>query len=219
MNLSFEQFPKQLNFQPKKLVIFLHGYGSNAQDLISLAPEIQGHFDNIVFVSPNAPFSFEGRANNAYQWYSLVDRRDEVLLKGFYEALPILENFIKEQLQKFNLNYSDLILAGFSQGGMIALQSSIVRSKPVQCAISFSGYIINHKNFNDEIKSRPPIFMTHGDQDSIVPLKAYKGSLQLLTDSGLSVDSYLAKGLGHGIDFNCIDKTIKFLQNLIRLQK
>jgi phospholipase/carboxylesterase len=211
MTLHFEQYPKQVDFKPKNLIIFLHGYGSNAQDLITLAPELTGAIKDAVFISPNAPFAFEGRSYGAHQWYSLFDRSSDSILKGFNEALPILEDFVGRSLKDFGLTYSDLILIGFSQGGMMAIQSSLVREGKIKAVISCSGYVVDHGKFKNDIKSKPPTLMTHGEEDEVVSFRIFKKSLQLLEKSGLKVEHHISKGLGHGIDFECIKSMQKFI--------
>lgn len=214
MNLKFEQYPSKINSKPKKLVIFLHGYGSNAQDLITLSPEFEKYIDGAVYISPNAPFSYEGGEYGGYQWYSLIDRDPDKLLEGFNKALPVLEDFINIQLKNFSLVYSDLILIGFSQGGMMTLQSSLVREHKICSAISFSGYIVNHKNFYQDIRSRPPIFMSHGKRDTVVPFNASTSSVDLLQRCNLTVEHYIAPKLGHGIDLACIQAAGSFYTKL-----
>ncbi len=105
---------------PDHLVVFLHGYGANGQDLLSLSPELEEVLPNSVFVSPDAIYPFEGGFFGSYQWYSLIDRSERAMLDGAKNAAPIINQYIDEQLAKFKLPTSKLILIGFSQGGMLA---------------------------------------------------------------------------------------------------
>src|SRR5437868_14996046 len=95
-NLTFHEYPLRRKSLPEYLMIFLHGYGSNGEDLISLAPDFAEKIPNMHFISPDAPFKFEG-GFTGYQWYSLMDRATEKMLYGANVAEPILNNFIGSQ--------------------------------------------------------------------------------------------------------------------------
>lgn len=214
MNLNFEQFPKSLNFNPKNLIIVLHGYGSNAKDLISLAPEFSQTLENLVIISPNAPFNFEMMFPDAYQWYSLFDRSTEAMLEGFYKAFPILKQFIEEQLQRFGLKYKDVILAGFSQGGMMAIHSGILLQQPIKGIMSFSGYGLVDSKLEKNLEIKPKILLCHGNMDMVVLPKSFYDTKEYLASLGFEVSAKMSEGLAHGIDMRCIEKAKEFLKSL-----
>ena len=214
MTLSYEQFPKALNFKPKNIMIVLHGYGSNAKDLISLAPEFSETLENLVIVSPNAPFNFEMMFPDSYQWYSLFDRSTEAMLEGFYNAFPILKRFIEEQLERFGLDYKDLVLAGFSQGGMMAIHSGIMLQKPIKGIMSFSGYGLVDPKLEENMDIKPKILLCHGDMDMVVLPKSFYATEEYFSSLGFDVSTIMSEGLAHGIDLNCIEKAKEFLKAL-----
>lgn len=199
---------------PKTLVVLLHGYGSNADDLISLAPDLDPYLEDAIFISPNAPFDFEGSMFAGYQWYSLMDRSTEAMLDGYKKAKPILNEFLLMQLAQYNLKFSDLVLCGFSQGGMMSLHYALECPNELKGVISFSGYLLGYEEFDKYIASKPKTLITHGDMDVVVPYEAFEYTEDKLKSIGADLSSYTAHGLGHGIDYGCLSAAQKFLKKL-----
>jgi len=210
MTLTTHQYPREIS-NPKHLVVLLHGYGSNGRDLLSLAPELQEALPDAVFISPDAIYPFEGGMSNAFQWYSLAYRSEESMLEGARNALPIITDYIDAQLQRFNLTHDKLFLMGFSQGGMLTMYSAYRMPNLIAGAVSFSGFMVASDNLREEIKSRPPIFIAHGIEDSVVPVGALDLAQAELEKLDINVDSIKIPHLGHGIDSKAISGTIKFL--------
>src|SRR5215510_13032019 len=106
--------------KPKQLVVLLHGYGSNGDDLIGLAPFFAQALPDAEFLSPNAPFPCE-MSPFGFQWFSLEDRSPEMKLGGTRLAAQILDQFLDAELARRDLKDPDLALVGFSQGTMMSL--------------------------------------------------------------------------------------------------
>src|SRR3954464_2330044 len=85
--------------KPKHLVVFLHGYGSNGEDLISLAPYWADLLPEAEFLSPNAPFPCEMNPHGGFQWFGLEDRSPAMRLAGVRAAAPILNAFLDAALE------------------------------------------------------------------------------------------------------------------------
>lgn len=200
---------------PEHLVIFLHGYGANGQDLLSLSPELEAALPNSIFVSPDAIYPFEGGFFGGYQWYSLIDRSEQSMLAGAKNAAPIINQYIDEQLAKFKLPISKLILIGFSQGGMLATYVGLRRKGKIAGIISFSGYMLLSDNLEDEIKAKPNVLLTHGEDDSVVPPQALDFAAEKLDTLGVDCEAHLLPNLGHGIDAKAIDLARKFITKVI----
>ena len=119
----------------KKLVIFLHGLGSDGNDLIGLARMMD--LPDTQFVSPNAPFACD-MAPYGYQWFSLLDRDPARMLREVQIAAPILNHYIDHQAARFGLAAADIALAGFSQGSMMSLYTAPRRTEALtRCASAF----------------------------------------------------------------------------------
>jgi phospholipase/carboxylesterase len=197
--------------KPEKLVIFLHGVGSDGNDLITLSDEIAQALPNAVFLSPNAPFPYDSYSMG-YQWFSLSDYSPEKLYQGIKIALPILENYIDENLAKYNLGYKDLVLIGFSQGTMMALQMAPRLKESCFAVIGFSGALVNPEALEKEKTSSPPICIIHGSEDQVVPASQHRFSVSALKKMDLLAEEHLITGLAHSINL----KAIKIAQEFLR---
>ena len=187
----------------KQLVVLLHGLGADGNDLISLAPIFARSLPQAAFVSPDAPFPCD-MAPYGRQWFSLQDRAPEAMLGGVRLAAPILDGFLDAELERLGLEDSDLALLGFSQGTMMALHVALRRSKPCGAVIGFSGHLVGADSLADEITSRPPVLLAHGDADEVVPFAALPAAEQVLKANGVTVSAHRRPGLGHGIDERCV---------------
>lgn len=184
---------------PKQLVVLLHGLGADGQDLFSLAPYIQEVLPEAVVVSPDAPFPCD-MAPMGRQWFSLQERSEEAILKGVQSAEPILLKFIQQQLALYGLQEEDLLLLGFSQGTMLSLYTALRMPKAIAGVLAYSGALVAPQLLSEELKSRPPLCLIHGEDDEIVPFLAFNEALAHLQKHAITVEGFSREGLGHGID-------------------
>ena len=199
---------------PEKLVVFLHGYGSNAEDLISLAPDFAEALPDAHFISPNAPFEFEGGFPNAYQWFSLYDVTIEDIEEQVRKANEILGDFLDEQLARFDLSDEDLILVGFSQGAMMAMYHSLRREGEICGVLSYSGKLVGIDDMDSEIRSKPRMCLVHGTDDSVVPFESLGEAELVLGKYDVEVEAHSIVGLEHGINTEGIEIGKEFLGSL-----
>lgn len=199
--------------KPRKLVILCHGYGSNGDDLIGLVPHLQQVLPAAVFLSPNAPEVCFG-APGGYQWFALSSLSVEERLDGTLIAAPILDHFIDQELERYGLQNKDLILIGFSQGTMMALHAGIRRSSHIGGIVGFSGAMTFPDHWQDEITSRPPIMLIHGDIDNVVPVELMLEANTALKEEGFNVDYHISPGISHSIGPDGLKKALKFLVKL-----
>src|SRR5262245_29257279 len=125
--------------KPKQLVVFLHGYGSNGDDLISLAPYWADLLPDAEFVSPNAPFPCEQNPFGGYQWFGFEDRSPDMMLGATRTAAAILDAFLDAALKSRGLDESKLALVGFSQGTMMSLHVGPRRAMAPAAIVGYSG--------------------------------------------------------------------------------
>jgi phospholipase/carboxylesterase len=198
---------------PRQLVVLLHGLGANGQDLIALAPVLGTVLPEAVFVAPDAPSPCD-MAPFGYQWFSLQVRTPESLKVGAEEVRPVLDRFLDAELERYGLTDGDLVLIGFSQGTMMALHTALRRAKPCAGVIGYSGLLVDGDQVADEIVSRPPVLLIHGDSDEVVSPQALPSAVEALQGAGVTVASDLRPGLGHGIDEAGVAMAARFLQDL-----
>jgi phospholipase/carboxylesterase len=188
----------------RALVVFLHGYGADGNDLIELGRAWQKLLPQAAFVSPHAPQPCAG-APMGRQWFTLTFRDPNERWVGCNEAAPGLERFLDAELKRHNLPSSALALVGFSQGTMMALHVGLRRATPPFAIVGYSGLLVvppdaNPEKFAAEIKSRPPTLLVHGEQDDLIPAQALFQAASGLSSLGIPVEWHLSQGVGHGID-------------------
>jgi phospholipase/carboxylesterase len=183
----------------RSLVILLHGYGSNGEDLISLAPHWRGVLPATVFVAPNAPEPCPG-APGGYQWWALSSASRNARAEGAASAAPVLDAFIDAELARYGLEEAQLALVGFSQGTMIALHVGPRRRRPIAGIVGYSGMLADEAGLADPGITRPPILLIHGGADPMIPIAAFHQAKAALTQNGFVVESHVSPGLAHSID-------------------
>lgn len=204
-----ELAPKSGNV--KRLVILLHGLGSDGNDLIGLAPLMKDALPDTQFVSPNAPFPCD-MAPYGYQWFSLQDRNSAAMLAGVQKAEPIVNAFIDAQRDRFKLEDKDVALVGFSQGTMTSLHVAPRRATPLAGVVGFSGALIAVESV-----SKPPVCLIHGEQDDVVPFAAMAHAEKTLKAAGIPVETHARPYLPHSIDPEGLDIAQKFLRKCFGL--
>ena len=162
------------------------------------------------FISPNAP---EACPMNpmGYQWFDFTSNDPELIWKKVNEAGEILNKFIDHKLNELNLTDENLSLVGFSQGTMISLHVGLRRKLKMSSIVGFSGRLIREDTLTDEIRSRPPIYLIHGDQDPMVPFSDTINAAKILKDLNVDVQSHISPNTPHSIAQDGLEIAIKFL--------
>jgi phospholipase/carboxylesterase len=196
------------------LVILLHGYGSNGEDLISLAPYWRDILPGTAFVSPNAPEPCPG-APGGYQWWGLSSIDAGARAAGVARAAPVLDAFIDAELARHGLTEAELALVGFSQGTMMALHVGPRRPRQLAGIVGYSGMLADAAALSDPATTRPPILLIHGDADPMIPIAAFHLAQASLTANGFVVESHVSRGLGHSIDMAGLQLGGRFLARVL----
>jgi phospholipase/carboxylesterase len=202
--------------KPKQLVVFLHGYGSNGEDLISLAPYWADLLPDAEFVSPNAPFPCELNPFGGFQWFGLEDRNPATKLAGTRAAATILDAYLDDALKARGLDESRMALVGFSQGTMMSLYVAPRRARPIAGVVGYSGALIGADTLAQEVKSKPPVLLVHGEADDIVPFQAMAAAAAGLRAAGLAVETLARPDLPHSIDDAGLTRGGSFLAGRLR---
>jgi phospholipase/carboxylesterase len=179
----------------KKLVVFLHGYGADGNDLIGLAEQWRALLRDAAFVSPHAPERC-AMGGMGFQWFGLSRLDPHEMRAGADAAAPALNAFLDAELARLGLENSDLALVGFSQGTMMALHVGLARPRPPAAIVGFSGMLVAPDRLP---ASLPPVLLVHGDSDQVVPPAALFEAVAALGKVG-AVRWHLSPGLPHGID-------------------
>lgn len=188
----------------KQLVVFLHGYGADGNDLIGIARQWQNLMPDAAFVSPHAPEPC-AQAPGGRQWFPLTMRDENERWTGVNKAAPILNAFLDAELARHRLDDSKLALVGFSQGTMLALHVGLRRARAPAGILGYSGVLVGPEHL-DQATARtpvgepPPILLVHGDQDEVIPTEALFLSAEELAKAAIPCQWHLSVGIGHGID-------------------
>jgi phospholipase/carboxylesterase len=190
--------------QAKQLVVFLHGYGADGNDLIDIGRAWQDLLPNAGFVAPHAPRPC-GQAPMGREWFPLTFRDPGERWVGVNAAAPVLNAFLDAELQRRQLPASALALVGFSQGTMMALHVGLRRSAKPAAIVGYSGMLVVPESaepdtFAAQIVARPPVLLVHGDQDELIPVQALMHAAQGLSSLEVPVEWHVSAGVGHGID-------------------
>lgn len=209
---------------PKSMVILLHGYGANGQDLISLSRDWASDLPDTIFISPDAPFPCDMMppgVTGSYQWFSIRDVSPLSFLNGSYDeaaraVMPTLMTFIQEQLDLHHLKPKDLVLCGFSQGTMMSLLAGTRFSEPIGGVLGYAGALLNGHDWGQNPPQKPPVCLVHGMADPVVPISAYYHAAKMLQDYGFPFEGHTIPGLMHGIDQTAIAYGRQFLVRVLK---
>lgn len=189
----------------KRSVIWLHGLGADGSDFIPIVPELRlPESLGIRFIFPHAPI-MPVTLNHGYEmraWYDIygLDRNAKIDTPGIAASVRRVEHLIEQEIKQ-GIPSDQIIVAGFSQGAVIALSTGLTFTQPLGGIIALSGYLPNAK-FIIETASPAnqtiPIFLAHGTEDTVVPYALGKAAYLTLEEAHYAVDwhSYV---MGHSV--------------------
>lgn len=198
---------KNLSGECKRLVVLLHGLGSDGNDLISLVPFMAKDLPDCHFISPHAVEPYD-MAPYGRQWFSLSNRTPEVVKGLVGKNIELLGNIIKKKQIELNLTNKDTIIIGFSQGTMIGLYLNLIQKEPFNCMVGFSGKLISPPEC---INETTPICLVHGELDDIVEVSAVDEAVKYLQKNNIAYSTYKVPNLAHSIDSSGIEFALKFI--------
>ncbi len=200
----------------RSAVVFLHGYGANGADLLGLAEPLADHLPDTLFVAPDAPEACAG-APMGYQWFPIpwIDgSSEEESQQGMLRAADDLNAFLDALMVDNDLLPEQVVLFGFSQGTMMALHVAPRREDEVAGLVGFSGRLLAPELLTDEVMSRPPVLLVHGDQDDVVPVQSLPEAAEALQKAGWKeVYAHVMKGTAHGIAPDGLSVALAFMRD------
>ena len=204
-------------------VVMLHGYGADGNDLIQLAPIFSNDLPNTIFLSPNAPditshgvgrqwfnidfYSPELIRNNKQELISLLSR----MHNGAQNSSLLIEDFIETIKINYNLDNKDIVLMGFSQGTMMAMNTGLTLTNPLAGIVGFSGALMGENEIIKKITHPPPVVLIHGNDDDLIPPEATIHMQAVLSKNNIKVNHHILSNVGHNINEEGISIAKKFL--------
>ena len=164
------------------VVVLLHGFGAHMGDLAGLAPAIDSR--SYVYAFPNAPIAMDmGTGTPHFAWAPLSGDGAEVALA---HASRLIDGFLDEVTDMYRPPEGQVVLGGFSQGGMMAYRGGLARPGNIAGIASLSGFMGNRAVIEAAlpIDRSQPIFAAHGTADDKVPVSVARGDMEMLRSLG-----------------------------------
>ena len=198
---------KPLSGKVAKLLVLLHGVGSDGHDLIGLVPFIQESLPHHHFISPHGVEPYD-MAPFGRQWFSLKDRDNGTIYRLVKSNSAKIQQIIEDKQKELRLKNSDTILVGFSQGTMMASYLSLVQKEPFAAMVGFSGRLVRPTDLKN---TSTPICIIHGLDDDVVPASQSKEFAKYCENNKISYQLHLIPNLTHSIDDKGMQFALKFL--------
>ncbi len=206
---------------PEDSVIWMHGLGADGNDFVPIVERFKSLESKVRFVFPHAPvrsITVNG-GMRMRAWYDIVGlnisyKEDS---EGIKDSARLIELLIKRE-QELGIASNQIVLAGFSQGGAMALHAGLRYPEPLAGIIALSSYLALPDTFvkeRDLANQNTPIFMAHGLFDTVVPIMLDQMSKEQLEDLGYQID-WFTYPMAHTVVPEEIDDIYHFLERIIK---
>ena len=200
MNLSLEYLVREpkIKLDKNPLLLLIHGYGSNEQDLFSFAAELPEEY---YIVSARAPYNLQ---YGSYAWYAINFDADQNKFSDNDQARisrDLIAKFIDELIDKYPIDATNVTLIGFSQGTILSYAVALSHPEKVQRVVAMSGYInpeILEDNYLKNSFSNLKVFASHGTADQVIPVEWGRKAKPFLENLGIET-TYKEYPVGHGV--------------------
>lgn len=189
--------PKTI-LEKNPMLLLLHGYGSNEEDLFSFASELPDHY---YIVSARAPYALPPYGN---AWYAITFDQDMNKFSDDVQAAAsrdLIVSFIDELLDKYPIDKNAVTLIGFSQGAILSYAVALSYPQKVHKVVALSGYFnenILKEDYKNNDFSHLNFFISHGSADQVIPVEWARKNPEILNT--LSVKNvYHEYPVGHGV--------------------
>ena len=198
------------NLEIKNAIILLHGYGGDGKDISMLSLNWKRHLPNTIFICPDGhetcPINPSG-----FQWFDLTKNDSSYILDESIKAEKILNKFIIEIKEEFDLENNKICLSGFSQGCMMAINLGLTSDKEYNSIIGFSGKIIDQENLKNRKKASTNTLLIHGDLDQVVPANFLLEAKDFFIRNNIQIETHLIKGCDHHIPIQASSIALNYI--------
>ena len=182
----------------KNAIILLHGYGGDGKDISMLTMNWKRFLPNTIFLCPNGhepcPINPSG-----FQWFDLTKDDPNYILEQSLKAEKILNKFINEIKNEYQLENDRICLSGFSQGCMMSINLGLTADQNYNSIIGFSGKIIDQENLKKRKKNSTNILLIHGDSDAVVSPSFLLEAKDFFIRNNIDIETHLIKNCDHHI--------------------
>ena len=198
--LSLQYIVREPNNRTEKtsLLILLHGYGSNEEDLFSFATELP---EDLIIISARAP---QNLGFGSYSWYTINFTASQGKFSDIPEAIAardLIADFIDEIQERYKIAPTKTFLLGFSQGTILSYAVALSYPEKVQKIIALSGYInaeLLPKNIDTKDYTKLDFFISHGSADQVIPVEWANKAPKFLNELHIK-NCYQEYPVGHGV--------------------
>ena len=203
---------------PKNALIFIHGWKQSGKDVLWMTNKFIKHLTDTAFYYPTAPDKALG---SGYQWFEVPTIGEEmsqeetynIMLEGALKNVSKLHKVIEDIHQTTNIPYENIYITGYSQGGLMALLTSITSPYPISKAVSFSGVpVILSEDAAKIVNNKPNILILQGDSDRVIPANSYLLTEETLKKLGINHHTQIIKGLKHQITDDAIEQAANYIK-------
>lgn len=198
----------------KKIVILLHGVGSNGADLQGLGDFWSATMPDVIFVSPDAPQHCD--MGSGFQWFSVAGVTEQNRAARIAEARSSFDATLQQILTQQHITPDDqLILVGFSQGSIMSLDALVRDALPLAGIVAFSGRLASPEPFHPAPGSAA--LLIHGQADQVIPWTESRKAEQQLTALGVDVTAVYEPGVPHTISAEGVSQAAEFIRQRFSL--
>tara|TARA_B100001057_G_C22791526_1_gene927822 strand:+ start:579 stop:1229 length:651 start_codon:yes stop_codon:yes gene_type:complete len=198
----------------KNAIVLLHGYGGDGADISSVAYSWKRFIDNTVFLCPDGHEICKLNPNG-FQWFDLSLDNNDYIIAEVKKAEIILIKYLEQIKKKYNLNNSQIILSGFSQGCMMSINLGLICNQSFKSVIGFSGKIIDKQDLEERIISRTDMLLFHGDADEVVPPSSLLEAKDFLQRNKINVEINMINNCSHHIPIEALSSALKYIKKKI----
>jgi len=193
---------------PSQLVLLFHGVGSSARDLVPLGEALVPHLPGATIVSVQAPEA----AGPGWQWFSVQGVTEADRPARVAAAMPAFLQAVRQWQEACATEPARTTLIGFSQGAIMALESTQLDSAPAGRVIALSGRFARPPRIaHGSVRTQ----LMHGDADAVMPVRLAVDALAQLQGLGGVATLDRFPGLGHGIDRRVVDAIVRRLDEAV----
>ena len=206
------------NSKIKNAIILLHGYGGDGKDISMLSLNWKRHLPNTIFICPNGHEKCSINPSG-YQWFDLTKDEPKYILEQSIKAEKILNQFIDEIKDEFDLENRKICLSGFSQGCMMSINLGLTSEKEYNCIVGFSGKIINQEDLKSRKKVLTDVLLIHGDADQVVPPNYLLEAKDFFIRNKIKIETHLIKNCDHHIPIEASSIALDYISKKFNIAK
>ena len=192
------------------VVVLLHGYGGDGEDISMVALNWKRYMPNTIFICPNG-HEVCTINTSGYQWFDLTKDDPNYILNESLQAERKINKFLDEVKEEYNLKNDRIILSGFSQGCMMSINVGLTAEKAFNSIVGFSGKIINAENLKSRIKNHTETLLIHGDRDDIVSPTHLLEAKDFFLRENVNIETHLIKNCAHHIPIEASSLALNYI--------